>query len=309
MVDPSNTPIAEIPRRDLMIAGAGAAALALGFGGGALAQTGSASPPPAPAAPGTIEVERRGSVLLIGINRPQAENRIDAAVLIGLGKAYYQLEHDDGLRVGVLYGVGSDFCAGLDVPAFSAAQAAGILPPKDPDFINPLGLRPPLRTKPIVVAVQGGTKYVGHELLLSGGIRVAASDSVFGQAEVTRGVFPAGGGTIRFPREAGWGNAMRYILTGDEWGAEEAHRLGLVQEVTPVGKQLVRAIELANKIAAAAPLGVRAVLTSSHQALAADEATALAALQVEFARILQSEDAKEAQRAFKETRAPVYRGQ
>ena len=101
---------------------------------------------------------------------------------------------------------------------------------------------------------------------------------------------------------------MRYMLTGEEWGAPEAYRLGLVQEVTPLGKELDRAIDLANKIAAAAPLGVRATLSSSRQALAADEATALAALQAEFGRLLQSEDAKEFQRALQEGRAPVYRG-
>jgi enoyl-CoA hydratase len=101
---------------------------------------------------------------------------------------------------------------------------------------------------------------------------------------------------------------MRYMLTGDEWGAEEARRLGLVQEVTAVGGQLERAIELATKISAAAPLGVRATLTSSRQALAGEEATALAALQVEFGRILQSDDAKEFRRALQEGRSPVYRG-
>ena len=187
-------------------------------------------------------------------------------------------------------------------------RRSGQLPPKDPDYINPVGLRPPYRSKRVVIAVHGGTKYLGHELFLASDIRVAADDTVFSQGEVARGVFPGGGATVRFPREAGWGNAMRYMLTGDEWGAPEAYRLGLVQEVTPPGKELDRAIDLANKIAAAAPLGVRATLTSSRQALAADEATALAALQAEFGRLLQSEDAKEFQRALQEGRAPLYRG-
>jgi enoyl-CoA hydratase len=222
-----------------------------------------------------------------------------------LGKAYYQLEHDDGLRVGVLYANGPDFCAGLDVQEFNAARAAGILPPKEP-VINALGLRPPFRTKPIVVAAHGRTQSVGHELFLAADIRVAATNSIFGQLEVTRGVFPGAGGTIRFPREVGWGNAMRYILTGDEWGIEEARRMGLVQEVTEPGKQLDRAVELANKIAAAAPLGVRAALASSHQAIAG-EVAALAAAQEDFGRILQTEDAKEGLRAQKEDRAPVFR--
>jgi enoyl-CoA hydratase/carnithine racemase len=300
-----------IARRDFMIAGAGATTLAAGLAaaGTALAQAGPAPATPlGPAKPGNILVERRGSVLLIGIDRPEAQNRFDVPMLIGLGKAYHQLDHEDELRAAVLYGVGRDFCLGVDRGAFAAAQAAGQLPPKDPDYINPVGLRPPYRLKPVVIAVHGGTKYLGHELFLASDIRVAADDTVFSQGEVARGVFPGGGATVRFPREAGWGNAMRYMLTGDEWGAPEAYRLGLVQEVTPPGKELNRAIDLANKVAAAAPLGVKATLISSRQALAADEATALAALQAEFGRLLQSEDAKEFQRALQEGRAPVYRG-
>jgi enoyl-CoA hydratase len=305
-MNPSD-PKASIDRRDFILAGAGVAAVAagLGIGAHAFAQAG-----PGPAAPaGKVTLERRDSVLLIGIDRPQAQNRADPPILIGLGKAYYQLEHDDGLRVAVLHGIGPDFCIGLDVPAFTAAVAAGQLPPKDPDFINPLGLRPPFRSKPIVVAVQGATRTLGHEYFLAADIRVAASNTSFRQSEVTAGVFPAGGATVRFTREAGWGNAMRYMLTGDEWSAEEAYRMGLVQEVTQPGKQLDRAFELAKKVAAGAPLGVRATLASSRQALAADEATAFAALQAEFSRVLQSEDATEARRALQEGRAPVFRGQ
>jgi enoyl-CoA hydratase len=311
MTDGHRAVPAGIARRDFMIAGAGAATLGIDLAGGAtaLAQARPASAAPSsPAKTGNILVERRGSVLLIGIDRSEAQNRFDAPMLIGLGKAYYRLDHEDELRVAVLYGVGRDFSLGVDRGAFAAAQAAGQLPPKDPDYINPVGLKPPYRSKPVVIAVHGGTKYLGHELFLASDIRVAANDTVFSQGEVARGVFPGGGATVRFPREVGWGNAMRYMLTGDEWGAAEAYRLGLVQEVTPQGKQLDRAIDLASQIAAAAPLGVRATLASSRQALAADEATAFAALQPEFGRLLQSEDAKEFQRALEEGRAPVYRG-
>jgi enoyl-CoA hydratase len=311
MTDVHRAATGGIARRDFMIVGAGGAALAAGLAGAgtALAQAGPApASPPGPAKPGNILVQRRGGVLLIGIDRPEAQNRFDAPMLIGLGKAYYRLDHEVELRAAVLYGIGRDFSLGIDRAAFAAAQASGQLPPKDPDYINPVGLKPPYRSKPVVVAVRGGTKYLGHELFLASDIRVAANDTVFSQGEVARGVFPGGGATVRFPREAGWGNAMRYMLTGDEWGAAEAYRLGLVQEVTPPGKELDRAIDLANKIAAAAPLGVRATLASSRQALAADETTALAALQAEFGRILQSEDAKEFQRALQEGRAPAYRG-
>jgi len=306
---------AGIDRRDFMVAGAGAAVLAAGLGsaGTALAQAapGAASPAPgaptAAAEPGTVAVERRGAILLIGIDRPQALNRLDAPILIGLGKAYYQLEHDDGLRVAVLHGVGPNFSLGLDVPAFLAAREAGILPPKDPDIINAFAFGPPSRTKPVVVAVQGGTKFGAHELFLAADIRVAASDTIFGQAEVHRGVFPGGGATVRLTREAGWGNAMFHMLSGEEWNAEEAHRMGLVQAITPPGKQLDRAIEIAEKVAAGAPLGVRATLASAHQAISGEDA-ALLGVQATFAKIIQSEDAKEGGRALREGRAPVFKG-
>jgi len=301
-----------IDRRSLLAAGtASLAAAAMGLAAAepvfAQATPPAASAAPQPPAPGKVTLDRLpGGILLIGIDRPQTKNRIDPAVIIGLGKAYYQLDHDDSLRVGVLHGVGADFITGLDVPAFIAASAAGILPPKDPDFVNPVGAGEP-RQKPLVVAVQGATNTAGHEFFLAADIRIAASDSVFGQFEVTFGSFPAGGATVRFTREAGWGNAMRYMLTGDKWTAEEAYRMGLVQEITPVGKQLDRATEIARKIAAAAPLGVRTTLASAHQALASEE-DVLKALRPEFLRLQQTEDAKEARAAFQQGRPPVFQG-
>jgi len=269
-------------------------------------------PPVSPQAKsGRVTVEQRGAVLLIGIDRPEAQNRLDPPTLIGLGKAYYELEHHDELRVGVLYGEGPDFSFGLDAPAVVAAVAAGTYPTKDPDYMSPFGTKAPFRSKPVVVAVQGATWLGGHELFLAADIRVAASDVNFSQPEVTLGLFPAGGATVRFVREAGWANAMRYMLTGEQWGAEEALRLGLVQEITTPGEQLDRAIGLAQKIAtAAAPLGVRATLASPHQSLVGEEPAlaALVGLSGEFARLLQSEDFKEARRAAQEGRAPVFQG-
>jgi enoyl-CoA hydratase/carnithine racemase len=307
-----------IERRQFFGIGAGAAVLA--STGTALAQAGQPSPAPqaanptnpgaanpGAADPGKVAIERRAGVVLLGIDRPNAQNRMSPEILIGLGKALHQFEHDDALRVAVVHGIGRDFCLGVDLPAFAAAQASGVLPPKDPDYINPLGLRPPYRSKPVVVAVHGGTKYAGHELFLAADIRIAANDTVFSQGEVGRGIFPGGGATIRFPREAGWGNAMRYMLTGEEWGPEEARRMGLVQEVTDPGKQLERAIAIAERISANAPLGVRATLASAHQAIANEDA-AFAALQTEFPRILQSNDAKEFQKALREGRRPAFLG-
>src|SRR6185437_8779234 len=176
------------------------------------------------------------------------------------------------------------------------------------EFVNPVGTVPPRRGKPLVVAVQGRTQFAGHELFLAADVRIAARDAVFGQGEVTRGHFPAGGATVRLVREAGWGNAMRYMLTGDEWGAEEAYRLGLVQYVTPPGQQLDRAIEVARKIAAAGPLGIRETLGSAHRALVDGQEAAFTALLAELGRLAQSEDHREYFRALQEKRAPAYRG-
>jgi enoyl-CoA hydratase len=248
-----------------------------------------------------------GGVLLIGIDRDE-QNFVDPATFVALGRAFYRLDHDDDLRVAVLYGRGPNFTPGIDVPAWAATLTAGPFNPNATDFINPLSTVPPLRTKPVVAAVHGATKYFGHELFLACDLRVTATDTVFSQGEVTRALFPAGGGTIRFVREAGWGNAMRYMLTGEEWGAEESYRLGLTQAVTPPGKELERAVDFAKKIASAAPLGVRATLASAHRALVEGETAAFGALLPEFARLFRTEDFQERLRAPRENRLPVYRG-
>jgi enoyl-CoA hydratase/carnithine racemase len=263
------------------------------------------TPPTEPSHAGSVNVELKGPVLMIGFNRPPG-NLLDASVFVGLGTALHRLERDDSLRVGVMYAEGPDFSVGADVASLAAAQRTGEFPPKD-GFISPLGLRPPYRTKPLIVAVQGQTRYGGHELFLAADIRVAAADSVFNQGEVTRGVFPGGGATIRLPREAGWGNAMRYMLTGDDWGADEALRMGLAQMVVPTGKQIDRAVELASRVAAAAPLGVRATLASARSAMTQEDA-AFASLSAEFGRLAQSVDRREALQAAQEGRRPTFRG-
>jgi enoyl-CoA hydratase/carnithine racemase len=263
---------------------------------------------PAPNAAGSVRVQRIGHVLSLALDRPQAGNLLDAPMVLGLAQAYQQLDDDPALRVAVLFGLGTDFCLGVDVASVVAAQQAGTLPAKeDSKFINPFGLRARYRAKPLVVAVHGRTRFGGHELFLTGDVRVASTDSRFGQAEVTRGIFPAGGATVRFTREAGWASAMRYMLTGDEWGAPEALRMGLVQEVTPPGRHVDRAHELADKIAAAAPLGVMAALRSARLSLES-EARAYAALPDEFAAVLRSEDRAEAARAQRDNRPPRFAG-
>ena len=170
----------------------------------------------------TVVLERLpGGVLLIGIDRPEAQNRIDIPTFNALGQAYYEFEHDDQLRVAVLHGRGPDFSQGLDLQSWGAGLRAGPFQ-APPSFLDPVGTTGPERFKPLVVAVQGRVVRIAHELFLAADIRVAAQDAVFNQGEVVNASFPGGGATVRFVREAGWGNAMRYMLTGDHWGADVA---------------------------------------------------------------------------------------
>jgi enoyl-CoA hydratase len=293
--------------RRLLLSGAAAAATIVARQGARAQGATAEKPAPAYVTPTYITLERRESILLIGINRPEVQNRIEVPTFLALGHAYWQLDHDEALRVAVLFAHGPDFSPGLDPPSWADGLRAQVFGGPISEFVNPVGTSKPYRQKPLVAAAHGKTQLLGHELFLAADIRVAASDTRFAQAEVARGVYPGGGGTVRFAREAGWGNAMRYMLTGDEWGADEARRMGLVQEVTEPGRELDRALEIAGKIAANAPMGVRAVLASAHQALSAEDA-ALAATFPEFARLMQSEDRQEFARALQEKRAPVYRG-
>jgi enoyl-CoA hydratase len=150
---------------------------------------------------------------------------------------------------------------------------------------------------------------MAHELHLVADIRITSADTCFGQDENTHGRFPGGGGTIRFPREVGWGNAMRYILTGDHWGAQEAFRLGEVQEVAPDPKEALEVgIRIAAKISDCGPLGIKTSLASAHLAIEDKEETALSELDAQFGALFHTEDFLEGREAEAAGRKPVYQG-
>ena len=257
---------------------------------------------------GKVTTERRGHVLLIGLDRTAKRNAFDRAMLRALGQAYGELDHDNDLRCGVLFAYGDHFTAGLELTQFIGTLGQGVQELTEGE-IDPLGINGPQLTKPMVCAVQGYCWTLGIELMLSADIRIAASNTRFAQIEIKRGIYPIGGATIRFVREAGWGNAMRYLLTGDEFNAAEALRIGLVQEVVEPGKQLIRAEEIAQTIAMQAPLGVRATLASARLALSACEQEAMRRLAPDLLPILQSEDAQEGIRSFIERRQANFKGQ
>ena len=259
---------------------------------------------------GRIDCTVRGSLLLIGINRPDKRNGFTPAMLEGLARAYTRLDDDDSLRVGVLHAMGGHFTAGLDLPAFAPLMRAGAK-------AVPVGLVDPLdlgmegyrrRTKPMVVAVKGITFTLGIELMLAADLVVAADDCRFSQLEIRRGIMATGGATVRMAERAGLGNALLHLLTGDEFTAAEALRLNFVQTVVPAGQELEEAIRLANRIAEQAP---RAVIATRLNAIRAAEDGAAAAVR-EFLTTQQSlaasEDAAEGVSAFRDKRPPRFTG-
>jgi enoyl-CoA hydratase/carnithine racemase len=258
---------------------------------------------------GKVSLERHGHVLLIGLDRADKYNAFDVPLYQGVAAAYGELEREDELRCGVLFAHGKHFTAGVDLQQWAPLFASGSFPPLPEGAIDPLGFDDEQRiSKPIVMATHGLCLTLGIELLLSTDIRVAADNTRFAQIEVKRGIYPVGGATVRFIQEAGWSNAMRWLLTGDEFDAHEAQRIGLVQNVVPAGTQVERALEIATTIAKQAPLGVYATLKSARLARRAGEATALARLLPDMLPIMQSEDALEGVTSFLERREGVFKG-
>jgi len=165
-------------------------------------------------------------------------------------------------------------------------------------------------TTPLIAVAHGWCMTLGIELLLAADVRIAATGTRFAQLEVQRGIYPFGGATLRLPREAGWGNAMRWLLTGDEFDASEAHRIGLVQEVADdAAAALASARAIAHTIAGrAAPLAVRATLASAHLARDQGDAAAIERLRPDVAALFATADAAEGVQSFIERRQAQFQG-
>jgi enoyl-CoA hydratase/carnithine racemase len=257
----------------------------------------------------TVTVERRGDIVLVGLNRPSIQNRIDPPTRLRLGEIFYQYEHDPSLRALVLFGHGPNFSRGIDVDAAQAGLISGQRATSSSPTLDLLGNSQPHRTKPMVVVVHGDTWNLGHEIYLAGDVRIAAANTQFGQDENTHARFPGGGATVRFVREAGWGNAMRYMLTGDHWSADESYRMGITQQIAPTQQAALDAgSDLARKIAACGPLGIKATLASAHQMIDPVEADALSKLGAQYAALYRTEDFIEGRKAEAEGRPPKYQG-
>lgn len=255
----------------------------------------------------TVTLEQREHLLLIGVDRPEY-NLWDLDVIQQVSRAYRRLGDDPELRVGVVFGHGPRFTAGLDLPSVAPLVASGevaaILPE---DGYDPWDFFAEPCPKPIVVAAHGTCNTLGIELMLASHVSVVAEGTRFAQLEVARGIFPLGGGTFRLPMRLGIAG-MRYLLSAERFDAAEALRMGLVNEIVSEGRHLERAIEIAQVIAGNAPLAVQASIASYRAAERAARDAASAALFERNSSIMTSKDALEGIASMVERRPAVFTG-
>ena len=245
-----------------------------------------------------VLTEKRGRVLLITLNRPDARNAINTAVGMGLASAMQQLDEDDGLTAAVLTGAGQGFCSGMDLKAFLTEG-----PPKGFNEFLVDGAK-----KPLIAAVEGFALAGGLEVALTCDLMVAAKGVRIGIPEVGVGLFAAGGALMRLPRRLPYGVAMEMALTADPITAEQAHEYGLVARLAEPGKALEVALELAERIARNAPLAVSASKQLIRELGGRTEEEFWLHQQALSGQVFSSEDAKEGPRAFAEKRAPDWKG-
>lgn len=254
---------------------------------------------------GRIVTSRDGRVFRIGIDRPTKYNGFTPKMFDELGQAFTEYEADGEAWCALVYAEGDHFTAGLQLSEFDIGNT-DLFEQSGVDPLDLYGGR--RRTKPVVAAVKGICFTIGIELMLACDVVVAEEGTRFGQVEVKRGLMAFGGATVRFVERGGWGNAMRWLLTGDEFGPDEAMRMGFVQEITPKGQAEARGLEIAQSIARQAPLAVQATRTNSLTYLLEGQDAAVAAFRKSLAGIKDTEDFKEGVQSFIERREAVFKG-
>ena len=254
-----------------------------------------------------VDFEQEAQIAIIRINRPEAMNALDPETVEALNGCWQRVRDDDAVRVVILTGAGERaFCAGADLkktmpPAESFAQLSF---GKDGG-----GDRWLWTEKPVIAAINGLALGGGLELALRCDIRIAATSAKFGLTEVRIGSMPGAGGTQRLPRLVGLTPALMMMMTGDIIDAEEAFRIGLVSKVTPADNLLDEARALAGRIAANAPLAVRAVKKLAYQSLSATLEAGLEAERLTMGVLRDTKDRIEGRLAFQQKRKPVFRGE
>ncbi len=245
-----------------------------------------------------VLTETQGRVRLITLNRPEARNAVNSALGQALVAAIEEVDADDGITASVLTGAGKGFSAGMDLKAFAAEG----MPKGFNEFLQKGS------QKPLVAAVEGFALAGGLEIALSCDLIVAAKGVKLGIPEVNVGLFAAGGALFRLPERVPYGVAMEMALTSDPITAEQAHEFGLVCRVAEPGKACEVALELAERIARNAPLGVAASKQIMRQTRGLTEEESWSFQGPLLGKVFTSEDAKEGPRAFAEKRAPKWTG-
>jgi len=251
--------------------------------------------------------EKKGAIAYVTINRPKLLNALNRATWSDLRAAFEDARDDAAIRGVILTGAGDKaFVAGADINELARAtaveaEASGRIGQGVLDLIETLG-------KPVVAAINGFALGGGCETAMACTIRIAAEHARFGQPEVKLGLLPGGGGTQRLPRLVGKGRALQLIFTGGMIGADEAWRIGLVNEVVPAADLIARAEAILAEIGANAPVAVRYALAAANKGMETSQSEGLALEAAYFGLSAGTEDKKEGTSAFLEKRAPQFRG-
>jgi enoyl-CoA hydratase len=263
---------------------------------------------PAPALTlANVLYEKRGAIAYVTVNRPKVLNALNARTWQDLRTAFEAAQKDPAVRGVILTGAGDKaFIAGADISGLAQATAVDAerssrFGQQVLDLIENLG-------KPVVAAINGFALGGGCETAMACTIRIAAEHSRFGQPEVKLGLLPGGGGTQRLPRLIGKGRALLLILSGGMIGAQEAYRIGLVNEVVPASDLISRAEAILNEIAANAPIAVKYALDAVNNGMETSQNEGLALEASYFGLCAGTEDKKEGTSAFLEKRAPHFAG-
>jgi len=239
-----------------------------------------------------------GRVLIITLNRPEVKNAIDSAMSLGVLDALRRLDEDADLRVGILTGAGGAFCAGLDLKAFATAGL-----PEKIDTVFRHG-----SAKPLLAAIEGPAVGGGLEMALLADLLVASTDAVLGSPEVKFGLFPGGGALLRLPHHLPQSIVTELVLTGSPISADVAFRHGMIARLCEPGQTLDAALELAQAIAANAPLGVDAAKRIMREVPGRSEDDLWPEQRALVEQVFTSQDAAEGARSFAEKRPPRWSG-
>lgn len=249
-----------------------------------------------------VEVEMRGAIAVITLNRPKTRNAVNRAMNEQAVAAMDAFDRNPKLRVAILTGAGGTFCSGMDLKAFVAEGIPSVHP------WGFLGLEHHRFRKPVIAAVEGDARAGGFEAALACDLIVAARDARLGLSEVKRGLAALGGGLFHLPRKVPVNVAMEMALTGEPITGERGYELGLVNRLCAPGDALAEALALAGQIAANSPLGVeasKAVIASQHDWSFAEKTARQQAI---GGHLASSRDAREGALAFAEKRPPKWQG-